>query len=110
MYIRCPAKVNIQMTRIALLSDTHGFIDDQIIRMIEPCEEVWHAGDIGKLYVTDSLKKHKTLRAVWGNIDGAPARAEFLENNRFMCEGVDVWITHIGGYPNRYDVRVRDEI
>lgn len=98
------------MTRIALLSDTHGFIDDQILRMIEPCDEVWHAGDIGKISVTDILKKHKPLRAVWGNIDGTQARAEFPENNRFMCEGVDVWITHIGGYPQRYDVRVRDKI
>ena len=98
------------MTRIALISDTHGFIDEQILRLIEPCDEVWHAGDIGNLHVTDTLKNHKSLRAVWGNIDGAKARSEFPENNRFFCEGVDVWITHIGGYPNRYDVRVREEI
>ncbi len=98
------------MTRIALLSDTHGFIDDQILRMIESCDEVWHAGDIGKIHVTDTLRKHKPLRAVWGNIDGTQARAEFPEHQRFLCEEVDVWITHIGGYPNRYDVRVRDEI
>jgi putative phosphoesterase len=110
MYIRCAAKVNIPMRRIALLSDTHGHIDDQILRLIEPCDEVWHAGDIGNIVVTDTLKAHKPLRAVWGNIDGANARAEFSENNRFMCEGVDVWITHIGGYPGRYDIRVRDEI
>jgi putative phosphoesterase len=110
MYIRCAAKVNIPMRRIALLSDTHGHIDDQILRLIEPCDEVWHAGDIGNIVVTDTLKAHKPLRAVWGNIDGAKARAEFSENNRFMCEGVDVWITHIGGYPGRYDIRVRDEI
>ena len=98
------------MRRIALLSDTHGYIDEQILRMIEPCDEVWHAGDIGNLIVTDTLQKHKPLRAIWGNIDGAKARAEFTEHNRFMCEGVDVWITHIGGYPGRYDVRVREEI
>lgn len=98
------------MRRIALLSDTHGFIDDQMLRLIEPCDEVWHAGDIGNLIVTDTLKAHKPLSAVWGNIDGAKARAEFPENNRFMCEGVDVWITHIGGYPGRYDIRVREEL
>lgn len=98
------------MTRIALLSDTHGHIDEQILRLIEPCDEVWHAGDIGDISVTDTLKKHKPLRAVFGNIDGTQARAEFPENNRFMCEGVAVWITHIGGYPGRYDSRIREEI
>lgn len=98
------------MRRIALLSDTHGFVDDQILRLIEPCDEVWHAGDIGNLIVTDTLKAQKPLRAVWGNIDGAKARAEFPEHNRFLCEDVDVWITHIGGYPGRYDIRVREEI
>ncbi len=98
------------MTRIALLSDTHGFIDEQILRLIEPCHEVWHAGDIGDILVTDTLQKHKPLRAVFGTIDGTKARAEFPENNRFMCEGVDVWITHIGGYPGHYDIRVREEL
>lgn len=98
------------MTRIALISDTHGYIDEQILRLIEPCDEVWHAGDIGNIAVTDTLKKHKPLRAVFGNIDGTKARAEFPENNRFLCENVDVWITHIGGYPNKYDVRIREEI
>jgi putative phosphoesterase len=104
------AKVNIPMRRIALLSDTHGFIDDQIVRITEPCDEVWHAGDIGNLRVTDALRANKPLRAVWGNIDGTKARAEFPEHDRFMCEEVDVWMTHIGGYPKRYDIRVREEI
>ena len=98
------------MRRIALLSDTHGFIDDHILRLIAPCDEVWHAGDIGNLIVTDTLQQHKPLRAVWGNIDGAKARAEFPENNRFMCEEVDVWITHIGGYPGKYNQAIRTEI
>ena len=98
------------MPRIALLSDTHGYIDDQILRMIAPCDEVWHAGDIGDIQVTDTIKKIKPLRAVYGNIDGTKARAEFPENNRFVCGGVDVWITHIGGYPGRYDVRIRDAL
>src|SRR5690606_74815 len=68
------------------------------------------AGDIGNLEVNDYIKKHKPLRAVYGNIDDDKARMEFPENNRFMCEGVDVWITHIGGYPNKYNVRIREEI
>ncbi|MBQ0787658.1 MAG: metallophosphoesterase family protein [Oceanihabitans sp.] len=98
------------MTKILLLSDTHSYIDDAILKHVKQADEVWHAGDIGDLKVTDAIQKLKPLRAVYGNIDNDKARMEFPENNRFMCEGVDVWITHIGGYPNRYDIRIRDEI
>ena len=98
------------MTKILLLSDTHSYIDDTILKHVKQADEVWHAGDIGDLKVTDAIKKLKPLRAVYGNIDNNKARMEFPENNRFMCEGVDVWITHIGGYPNRYDLRVREAI
>lgn len=98
------------MKKILLLSDTHGYIDDAILKYVKQADEVWHAGDIGDLKVTDTIKKLKPLRAVYGNIDGAQARAEFPEHNRFMCEDVGVWITHIGGYPYRYDFRIRDAI
>lgn len=98
------------MKKILLLSDTHSHIDDQILKHVKNADEVWHAGDIGDLSVTDTIQKLKPLRGVYGNIDDDKARMEFPENNRFMCEGVDVWITHIGGYPNRYDVRIREEI
>ncbi|MFD0837088.1 metallophosphoesterase family protein [Mariniflexile aquimaris] len=98
------------MTKILLLSDTHSYIDDTILKYVKQADEVWHAGDIGDLKVTDAIKQLKPLRAVFGNIDDAKTRIEFPENNRFMCEGVDVWITHIGGYPNRYDVRIREDI
>lgn len=98
------------MTKILLLSDTHGYIDDAILKYVKQADEVWHAGDIGNLEVTDAIKALKPLRAVYGNIDDAKARTEFPENNRFMCEGVDVWITHIGGYPSRYDLRIRNQI
>lgn len=98
------------MKKILLLSDTHGYIDDDIIKYVKQSDEVWHAGDIGNLNVTDDIKKLKPLRAVFGNIDGDKARMEFPEHNRFMCEDVDVWITHIGGYPKKYDRRVREVI
>ncbi|WP_092131346.1 metallophosphoesterase family protein [Bizionia paragorgiae] len=98
------------MKKILLLSDTHSYIDDAILEHVKQADEVWHAGDIGNLEVTDAIKKHKPLRAVYGNIDDDKARMEFPENNRFMCESVDVWITHIGGYPNKYNVRIREEI
>ena len=98
------------MTKILLLSDTDSYIDDTILKYVKQADEVWHAGDIGEIKVTDAIKELKPLRAVFGNIDDAKTRVEFPENNRFMCEGVDVWITHIGGYPNRYDVRIREDI
>lgn len=98
------------MKKILLLSDTHSHIDDGVLKHVKQADEVWHAGDIGDLKVTDAIKALKPLRAVWGNIDNDKARAEFPENNRFTIEGVDVWITHIGGYPNRYNIRIREEI
>ncbi|WP_299124665.1 metallophosphoesterase family protein [uncultured Tenacibaculum sp.] len=98
------------MKKILLLSDTHSFIDNQILKFVKQADEVWHAGDIGDLKVTDTLKKYKPLRAVYGNIDDKDARAEFPLDNKFVIEGVSVWITHIGGYPNKYNLRVREEL
>ena len=98
------------MKKILLLSDTHSYIDDHILTHVDWADEVWHAGDIGDLKVTDTIKKKKPLRAVYGNIDHKEARLEFPLNNRFVCEGVDVLITHIGGYPGRYSPAIRDEI
>jgi putative phosphoesterase len=98
------------MRRILLLSDTHGYVDDAILNHVKKVDEVWHAGDIGNLVVTDAIKKLKPLKAVYGNIDSATIRAEFPEHNRFFCENVDVWITHIGGYPGRYDRRIKEAI
>jgi len=98
------------LIKILLLSDTHSHIDDTILKYVRQADEVWHAGDIGNLAVTDAIKAEKPLRAVFGNIDGNEARMEFPLNNRFFCEGVDVWITHIGGYPGKYNPAVREEI
>jgi len=98
------------MKKILLLSDTHSHIDDTILKYTDWADEVWHAGDIGDLNVTDTLKKHRPLRAVYGNIDDDKARMEFPLNSRFMCEGVDVWMTHIGGYPGKYNQAIRAEI
>lgn len=98
------------MKKILLLSDTHSYIDDAILKYVNQADEVWHAGDIGDLAVTDTIQKIKPLRAVYGNIDDAQARLEFPLNNRFMCEEVDVWITHIGGYPDKYNIAIREEI
>ncbi|MFV0565190.1 MAG: metallophosphoesterase family protein [Flavobacteriaceae bacterium] len=98
------------MKKILLLSDTHSYIDETILKHVKQADEVWHAGDIGDIAVTDAIQKLKPLKAVFGNIDNAEIRAEFPENNRFMCEDVAVWITHIGGYPSAYNMRVRNEL
>ncbi len=98
------------MKKILLLSDTHSYIDDQILKFVNQADEVWHAGDIGDLNVTDTIKKLKPLRAVYGNIDDHKARLEFPLDAKFTVEDVAVWITHIGGYPNKYNQRIKEEI
>ncbi|HBK70089.1 MAG TPA: YfcE family phosphodiesterase [Flavobacteriaceae bacterium] len=98
------------MKKILLLSDTHSFIDNQILKFIKLADEVWHAGDIGNIKVTDNIKQLKPLRAVYGNIDNKEIRSEFPLDNRFTVENIDVWITHIGGYPHRYNSRIKEEI
>jgi len=98
------------MQKILLLSDTHGYIDDHILKHAAQADQIWHAGDIGNLAVTDALQQKAPLKAVYGNIDDTAIRGEFPLNNRFFCEKVAVWITHIGGYPGRYAPAVREEI
>lgn len=85
-------------------------MDDAILKYVHLADEVWHAGDIGSISVTDIIKEIKLVRGVYGNIDNAEIRQEFPLHNRFMCEDVDVWITHIGGYPGHYSPSIRNEI
>src|SRR5690606_38934596 len=96
------------MKRIGLISDTHGFLDEAVFRHFEKCDEIWHAGDFGNLQVIDRLSAFKKLRGVYGNIDGKEIRTLFPEQNRFVCEGVEVLMIHIGGYPKRYQPAVRN--
>jgi len=99
------------MTKIGLLSDTHGFIDDKLLDFFKDVDEIWHAGDSGNYEsVIKRLEEIKPVRAVFGNIDGQDIRIRFPEHNRFRIEEADIWITHIGGYPGKYDVRVKPEI
>lgn len=98
------------MKKIGLLSDTHSFLDSAIFEYFKECDEIWHAGDIGSMEVVEKLEAFKPFRAVYGNIDDAQMRRAFPLNLRFDCEGVDVFMTHIGGYPGRYSKRVKEII
>ncbi len=98
------------MKKIGLLSDTHGYLDPSLEEFFSDCDEVWHAGDIGNQEICDRFEARQIFRAVYGNIDGTAIRKKFPEHLRFFCEDVDVWITHIGGYPDKYDQSIRDAI
>ena len=94
------------MKNIVLLSDTHHTLDERFFPHFKKANEIWHAGDIGSLSVTDTLKKFAPIRVVYGNIDDNTIRTEFKRNLYFKCEKVNVMITHIGGYPGRYDKKI----
>lgn len=94
------------MTRIGILSDTHGFVEPKLFDFFASCDMLLHAGDIGNCETAEALSAFKPLVAVYGNIDGADLRAVYPEVQRFDCEGVDILMTHIGGYPGRYDRKI----
>jgi putative phosphoesterase len=95
------------MKRIGLLSDTHSYLHPHIFSHFEECDELWHAGDVGDIKLLDKLREFKPLRGVYGNIDGHEVRKEFQEDLIFRCEGLKVYMTHIGGYPPKYNTRSR---
>ena len=98
------------MKKILLLSDTHGHVDDHIIKYVKESDEVWHAGDIGTTQVTDTISNLKPLRAVFGNIDNHELRLSFPEELLFECEDMNIYMTHIGGRPGRYSKGVSEKI
>jgi uncharacterized protein len=98
------------MIKIGLLSDTHGFIHPELPRIFQNCDEIWHAGDFGDFQTAEKLRSIKPLRGVYGNIDGTDIRHDFPEILRFDCEGVNVLMTHIGGYPGYYQPKVKSII
>ena len=98
------------MKKILLLSDTHGYIDEKILKYCKQVDEVWHAGDIGNITVTEQIQKYAILRSVYGNIDGALHRSCFEKELFFTCEQVSIYMTHIGGYPPKYTKNIKNTI
>ncbi|GAO27776.1 metallophosphoesterase family protein [Geofilum rubicundum] len=98
------------MQKIGLLSDTHAFFDPKFYELFREVDQIWHAGDIGSELVLDAMEAFKPVRAVYGNIDGAELRRRIPAVQRFSCEGVDVLITHIGGYPGKYAPQIKQQI
>lgn len=90
-----------------MLSDTHGFLDPAIFSYFAQCDELWHAGDLGPVEILEELKAFKPLRGVWGNIDGADIRSALRKELNWVCAGMKIYMTHIGGYPGAWDERVK---
>lgn len=98
------------MTRIGVISDTHAHLDARVLDYFKDVDEIWHAGDIGSMSVLQTLREYKPTRAVYGNCDGAEVRSVTSEFYRFRVEDVDVLLTHIGGYPGRYNTLAERQI
>jgi putative phosphoesterase len=98
------------MKKIALISDNHSYVGDDIIAHLVDVDEIWHAGDIGELASIEKIRSMALFRAVYGNIDDISVKELFPLNNVFECEGMKILMTHIGGYPGKYSVRAKDLI
>ena len=98
------------MKRIGLLSDTHSYWDERYAKYFSECDEIWHAGDIGCMELVERLQELKPLRAVYGNIDGGEVRRLFSETLEWQCEEATIMMTHIGGYPSKYDPRIKKRL
>jgi hypothetical protein len=111
MFSSCTfALQQIPVTKIGLISDTHGYLDDNVFRHFDKCDEIWHGGDFGNAALAEKLSSFKPLRGVYGNIDGRDIRSVYGETLYWSCEDVPVFMIHIGGYPGRYAPGVRDKI
>ncbi|MDD3877238.1 MAG: metallophosphoesterase family protein [Bacteroidales bacterium] len=98
------------MTKIGLLSDTHAYLFENYFTFFNDCDQLWHAGDFGSMDIVERLSKFKPLIGVYGNIDGHDIRMNFPLHQRFKMEEVSVWITHIGGYPGKYEKSIKDDL
>lgn len=103
------------MKKIGLISDTHGYLDEAVFKHFEQCDEIWHAGDFGTVAIAEQLiqgqgRQQNILKGVYGNIDGQDVRSVYPEQLVWMCEDVKVLMIHIGGYPPRYNPKVKEQL
>ena len=98
------------MTKIGLISDTHGYLEKSVFKHFEACDEIWHAGDFGNIALAQELAAFKPLKGVYGNIDGYDVRSVYPLQLQWLCEEVAVFMTHIGGYPGRYSKEVKQHL
>ncbi|MFZ1263407.1 MAG: metallophosphoesterase family protein [Chitinophagaceae bacterium] len=98
------------MTRIGLLSDTHGFLEETVFTHFSNCDEIWHAGDFGTVELARELALFRPLKGVYGNIDDPSIRNSYPEQLVFSCEGIKVMMRHIGGSPPKYNTETRKEL
>src|SRR6476646_6942352 len=104
------------MRRIGIISDTHGWLDEQVLHHFKNCDEVWHAGDFGNIWIAEQLagetmhSSSNKVKGVFGNIDGPDVRSVYPEKLHFQCEDVKVFMTHIGGHPAKYAPGIKKEI
>ena len=103
------------MTTIGLISDTHGYLDPAVHKHFENCDEIWHAGDFGSIALAEQLSQDETsgkkiVKGVYGNIDGQDVRSVYAEQLVWKCEGVKVMMAHIGGYPPRYNPKIKEQL
>lgn len=99
------------MRKIGLMSDTHSDLCmEEFMKYFGDCDEIWHAGDVGDLEIVKKIKEKKEFKGVFGNIDDMYVRNVLPEHLRFKCEDVDVWITHVGGYPGKYHYPIKEEL
>ena len=95
------------MQKIGVISDTHGYVDDKILSFLVECDQIWHAGDVGSFSLMEQLQQFKPMKCVYGNIDDLKVRRAAKEILVFNCEDKKVMMTHIGGYPGRYEKNVK---
>ncbi len=98
------------MVKVGILSDTHGQMDDKVLKFFESCDQIWHCGDIGSPTVINQLQKIAPVSAVYGNIDGQNIRIDHPLYQLFQVEEVKTLFLHIGGYPGRYTPEARELI
>lgn len=98
------------MLKVGLISDTHGYLDPEVLEHFSDMDEIWHAGDFGNLEIARQLQDIAPLLGVYGNIDGQDIRSEFPLHQKVEREGLRVWMTHIGGVPGRYCIPIREKI